>query len=209
MILHDVSQNSEEWYALRAGIPTASEFSKLVTSTGEPSKSLSGYAVTLAGEKYAGKPLDAFQGTQWTDRGKEMEAGALAYYEFVHDVEIDRVGFVTDDAKSMGCSPDGLIGLDGMIEVKCLKAENHITTIQYYQKHHKCPTTYVQQVQGQMMICERDWCDLIFYHPDLPSFVIRQTPDVALMQAIAEQVPAVSKLRDAILADIKTMEQNQ
>lgn len=206
MLIHDVEQGTDEWYALRAGIPTASEFSKLVTSTGEPSKSLSGYAVTLAGEKYAGKPLDAFQGNSWTDRGKEMEAGALAYYEFVHDVEIERVGFVTDDAGSMGCSPDGLIGEDGMIEVKCLKAETHIETIQYFQKHKKCPPKYVQQTQGQMMICQRDWCDLIFYHPDLPSFVIRQLPNVDLMQAIANQIPIVSKQRDATLTDIQSIE---
>jgi hypothetical protein len=62
MIIHDVVQGSPEWHALRAGIPTASEFSQLVTSTGEPSKSMKEYALVLAAEKYAGTVVDGFAG---------------------------------------------------------------------------------------------------------------------------------------------------
>src|SRR3546814_2809936 len=84
--------------------------------------------------------------------------------------------FVTDYAETMGCSPDGLVGDDGMVEVKCLKAENHIKAILYHASKGHCPPDYVQQTQGQLLICERQWCDLVFYHPDLPLLAIRQEP---------------------------------
>ncbi len=74
---HDVEQGSEEWYALRAGKPTASEFSKLITSKGEPSKSAATYAITLAIEAYAGGPVDAWEGNAHTERGKNLEAEAI------------------------------------------------------------------------------------------------------------------------------------
>jgi len=203
MILHDAEQRSEDWYRLRAGLPTASEFSKIVTSKGEPSKTAATYAITLACELYAGKPVDAWEGNTWTERGREYEQEALDFYAFASDAEVVPVGFVTDDDGSMGCSPDGLVGDDGMVEVKCLKAENHVKTILYYRKHGKCPTDYVQQTQGQMMICGRQWCDLIFYHPDLPMLTIRQEPDPAFQQALTEGIRDVLKERDAVFKTIK------
>ena len=73
MIIHDVEQNSEEWLKLRSGIPTSSNAKLLITSKGEASKSLEGYAMSLAGEKYTGAPLDDFKGNKWTERGHELE----------------------------------------------------------------------------------------------------------------------------------------
>ena len=89
-------------------------FSKLITSKGKPSKSLSEYALTLAGAVYAGKDLDSWQGNKHTDRGTELEDPARRLYEFSRAVVVDEVGFITDDAKTYGCSPDGLIGEDGI-----------------------------------------------------------------------------------------------
>jgi hypothetical protein len=202
MIIHDVEQRSDEWYALRAGMPTASEFSKLVTSKGEPSKSAVGYAVTLAGELFAGKPLDAWEGNQWSERGKEMEGEAIAHYEFMTDQDVEAVGFVTDDDAIYGCSPDGIVGVGG-VEIKCLKAETHIKTILYFQKNGRCPTDYVQQTQGQIMICDWEWCDLIFYHPELPQLTIRQEPDCEIQAAINDQIAFVCRERDKVFAAIK------
>lgn len=149
MIIHTCEQNTEKWLALRAGKPTASNFSKLVTSSGGESKSMPEYAVTLAGELFAGKPLDAFEGNKWTERGHELEDSARAKYELRNDCETVQIGFVTDELETHGCSPDSLIGDDGMLEIKCLKAENHIKAIMYYNKHNKSPTTYIPQVQGR------------------------------------------------------------
>ena len=151
MRIYEAEQRSPEWYVLRLGKPTASEFGKLVTSKGELSKSLDGYALTLAAELYAGAPVDAWEGNAWTERGRELEDKALAFYAFMQDREIRRVGFVTDDSGMYGCSPDALVENDGLAEVKCLKAENHIRAILYAQKHGRCPPDYMQQAQGQMM----------------------------------------------------------
>ena len=203
MIVHDTEQGSDDWFALRAGKPTASCFDKLITSTGETSKSLNGYAITLAGELYAGKPLDAWEGNAYTDRGKLLEDEARKMYAFLHDVEPVRVGFVTDDNALYGVSPDSFIGDDGMLEIKCLKAENHIKAILYYRKHKKCPPDYVQQTQGQIMVCERQWCDLFFYHPDLPRLTIRQEPDEKIINALRGNIVTVLEERDKILAEIK------
>jgi hypothetical protein len=199
-------QRSPEWYAARAGIPTASEFSSLVTSTGERSKTLPRIAKTLAAERFSGQTMDAWDGNAWTERGKELEAEAMRLYEFAQDCIVEPVGFVTTDDGRAGCSPDGLVGADGLVEVKCLKAENHIEAILYHRKNGRCQPDYVQQTQGQLWICERQWCDLIFYHPVLPLLVIRQQPDGALISAIEQAVDAVSKERDAILATLHAMQ---
>ena len=203
MIHHQFVQGTPEWFAARAGIPSASNFDKLITSTGEPSKSMPGYAITLAGEKFAGKPLDAWEGNAYTERGKLLEDDARQMYVFLNDVELQRVGFITDDSGLYGCSPDSLIGDDGMLEIKCLKAENHIKAILYYKKHQKLPPDYVQQTQGQLLVVGRKWCDLFFFHPDLPRLCIRQTPDDVLHAALLLQINAVTVERERILSDIK------
>lgn len=200
MKVHEVEQRSPEWYALRRGKPTASEFSKLVTSKGDPSKSASTYAITLATELFAGRPVDGWEGNGWTERGRELEEEALSLYAFATDAEVSPVGFVTDDAETMGCSPDGLVADAGMVEVKCLKAENHVKAIMCHEKHGRCPPDYVQQTQGQLLICGRQWCDLVFYHPDLPLLTVRQEPDKALQDALAKMIPEVLQERDRVLA---------
>lgn len=206
MRAHDVEQRSAAWYALRSGRPTASEFCSLVTSTGERSKTLPRYAKTLAAEMFSGRTLDAWEGNAWTERGKEMEAEAIRLYEFANDCAVTPVGFVTSDDGSVGCSPDGLVGDDGLVEVKCLKAENHIEAILYHRKNGRCEPGYIQQPQGQIWITERKWCDLVFYHPVLPLLVIRQTPLPSLISALLPAISEVVTERDAILAALRGMQ---
>lgn len=202
MRIHNCEQGSPEWSALRAGLPTASEFSKLITSTGEPSKSLPSYAITLAAEKYAGKPVDAWEGNSYTERGKLLEDDARSWYAFVHDAELTSVGFVTNDAQSFGCSPDSFVGNEGLLEIKCLKAENHVKALLYYGKHKKTPPDYVQQTQGQIMVCQRQWSDLVFFHPDLPSLVIRQEKNADLQVSLMAQIECVISERDRVYAEL-------
>jgi len=197
MIIHEIAQGSDEWFALRAGIPTASEFSKIVTSKGDLSKSISGYAATLAGEYYAGKPLDRWEGNQHTERGNELEPVARSNYEFDTDAEVQLIGFVTNF--NAGCSPDALAGDVGLLEIKCPTAKVHVETHAYVAKHNKCPTTYVAQTQGQMLICEREWCDLMFYHPELPSLTIRQYRDEGFIRGLMVGISAVIAERDRFL----------
>jgi len=201
MIIHNVEQNSQEWLELRAGKPTASEFKKIITSSGEPSKSLDGYAETLAGELYAGKPLDLWDGSKYTDYGHDMEAEARAWYEFTHQ-EVKQVGFVTDDNNLYGCSPDSLTLDNGSLEIKNLP-KNHIKVLRYYHKHKKCPTDYYAQCQGQIGIAELDYCALLFYSPILPKLVIRIERDDVFQAKLATQLKLVLEERDKILKILK------
>lgn len=205
MIIHDIEQGTDEWLRLRAGMPTASNFKKLITSKGEPSKTLPTYANLLAAELFAEKPLNDFEGNQWTDRGSELESDARTRYEFQFDADVEQVGFITDDHKFNGCSPDGLVGDDGLIEIKCLKTENHVNAILYYKKYGRTPPDYIQQTQGQMLICERDWCDLVFYHPNLPMLTIRQEPDSKIMSALTMYIDEVLSQRDNVLNILKEL----
>lgn len=205
MKIHDVIQRSDEWWRLRAGKPTASEFSKLVTSAGVPSKSLDKYAITLAAEAFAGGPVDAWEGNYHTERGRALEDEAIKLYEFANDVSVVPAGFITNDAETYGCSPDGLVGDDGMVEIKCLKAETHIETMMYFRTKGRIPTKYVQQTQGQMMICHRQWCDLVFYHPVLPLLAIRERPSDKFRMAVITELKNVSEERDRVLEIMRSM----
>lgn len=205
MILHDVEQRSPEWYALRLGIPTASEFAQIVTPTGRPSASARTYAMSLAAELFIGRSINMWGGNAWTDRGREMETQAISHYEFTRDVEIKPIGFVTNDDKTAGCSPDGFVGDDGMVEVKALKAEHHIAAIMAHQVNGACPADYKPQTQGQLLLCQRQWCDLVFYHPELPMLTIRQQPDEAMGKTLSAQIPLLITERDRVLAALKTL----
>lgn len=205
MIIHEVEQNSEEWFALRAGKPTASEFSKLVTSKGEPSKQLEGYAIQLAADGIAGEPVDRWEGNQWTERGHEMEDRARASYELDHpDRVVQQVGFITDDAESMGASPDSIIECPaygrGILEIKCLKATNHIKAWMYFEKNSRMPTDYVQQTQGQMLVSGLEYNDLYFWHPSLPPLLIRSHPDDVVVAGLEMQLDICLTRRDEIMA---------
>lgn len=205
MIIHDIEQRSPSWYKLRMGVPTASCFDQLVTPTGRPSKSASTYARFLAAELFIGRPLDMWGGNMWTERGREMENQALSFYEFAKDTETRQVGFVTSDDGLIGCSPDALIGDDGMLEIKALKAENHIGAIMHHKQHGTCPPDYVPQTQGQILLCERQWCDLLFYHPELPALTIRQTALPEIAATLQSQFGVVIKERDAVLETLRSI----
>ena len=202
MITHNVAQGSEEWFALRAGIPTASEASKLVTSTGKASTQMIEYAYQLAGELYAGKPLDRWEGNEWTDRGKEMEAVAMSTYELNNCIYVERVGFCTVDNGSHGCSPDGLVE-EGVVEIKCLASKKHVKNMVYYNKHKSLASDYIPQVQMQLLVCRRKWCDIVFYHPELPMLVIRQEPISGVQEMLITQLGNCLKLRDDTLKIIE------
>jgi len=199
IIYDDLEQGSDAWFQARCGIPTASEFGKLITSTGAPSKSMEAYAYTKACEKFAGQRVDPFMGNSWTDAGTEDEAAEREKYAFLSDDEVTELGFVTDDEVTCGCSPDSLVGDDGLLELKRLKGSLLIEANLYYLKHNKLPTKYVQQVQGQMMILERKWCDVSFYNPLLPSLTIRVYPDSDVVAGLKAQIKACNKLRDETL----------
>jgi hypothetical protein len=186
MIRHDVEQGSEAWLALRNGLPTASEFSKLVTSKGDPSKSLQPFAEKLACDKYAGKDTAAWEGNKFTARGTEIEPEARLAYVMSTDLSVDTVGFITDDLILWGCSPDAEVGDEGLLEIKCLP-KAHYKAISHIQATGKAPSDYQVQCQGQLAVTERKWVDLMYYHPDLPSKTVRIYPDEKIQKQLVAQ----------------------
>jgi len=200
MIIHNVEQNSDEWFAARAGLPTASEGSKLVTSKGEPSKQMPEYAIQLAADLYAGEPLDRWKGNEWTERGHEMEDRARAFYEnSFEDREVSKVGFITDDDGRAGASPDSMVDEDGMLEIKCLKASTHVKLIVFYERNKRLPSDYIVQPQFQMLVAEREWNDMLFWHPELPALIVRQQPDEKICINLGLQISSCIDERDKVI----------
>lgn len=198
-------QRSPEWFAIRAGIPTASDAGKLITSTGKKSTQQADYAYQLAADLYAGKPLDRWEGNASTERGRELEGEALKAYREDTGAWIETVGFCTDDDGYYGCSPDGLTD-DGMVEIKCLGAKNHVKALVYHNKTKCAPPDYIPQVHMQMLVCNRGWCDLFYYHPDLPNLIVRQYKVDTLQRALIEQLEICIEARDNFLNIIKKEE---
>lgn len=210
MIIHDVEQRSPEWYALRLGVPTSSEFSRAITpKKGQLSTQGVGYAAELALEILRGEPCADFNGNEWTDRGAELEEEALAQYELLHDVDVQRVGFITSDDGLRGASTDGLIGKDGIAEVKCLKDVNHVKAIIAWHESREFDDKYIPQVQGEILIAEREWCDLIFYCPGLPILTIRQKRNDKYCESLDGALTEIIRLRDTALASLGYLKPEQ
>lgn len=181
MIVVDCEQGTEEWLVLRAGIPTASMFSKIITSTGKASTSANAYMNALLADWYVGRPVDAWEGNEWTQRGNELEPRARKLYEMIVGEETKQVGFCfKDDGRTVGCSPDSFVGEDGLLEIKCPKA----STLIGYMLEERLPTTYKAQVQGQLWITGRQWCDFLAYHPDFKPVIIRVERDEKFIAAL-------------------------
>lgn len=168
----DVDQRSTEWHRLRAGVATASNFGKLLTSTGKLSSQAESYADQLAAEWLMGTTISQDQ-SAWMQRGIELEQEARDYYQFTKDVDVEEVGFILRDDEFVGCSPDGLVGDDGLVEIKCPAPHTHIN----YLISGTLPGQYQPQVQGQLYVTGRQWCDFISYHPDLPAMLVRVERD--------------------------------
>jgi hypothetical protein len=116
-IFHDVAQYSEAYDRLKLGIPTSSNFHKIITPQGKPSKQWREYACVLIAERIPQRKIE-FYNSPAMERGLIVEADAVDWYEFDQDVTVQRVGFITDDDHTVGCSPDRLVGEDGLLEIK-------------------------------------------------------------------------------------------
>lgn len=183
MIIHRCKQASPEWLAIRCGVPSASNFSKIVTpSKGELSKSRTKYIDELIADRITGPPIDGGAYTNRDmDHGTDTEDEARQYYRehctrcFVDEVE--EVGFITDDEGRFGCSPDGLIhsteGEDGGLELKCPLVKTHIG----WWRAGVLPSDHKLQVHGALAITGYAWWDFMSYCHGVPVFRIRVEPD--------------------------------
>ncbi len=174
-------QGTDEWYEARLGIPTASEFAT-VLAKGE-GKTRKRYMRKLAAERVLGQPHETYSNHHF-ERGKVMEPEARDLYAFAHEVECVQVGFIRDEEKRAGCSPDSLIGEEGMLEIKTTLPELLIELIEA----DKFPSTHVAQCQGNLWVSGREWIDLIVYWPGMPLFEKRAYRDTKYIINLEDEV---------------------
>lgn len=191
IIVDDIKQRSPEWFKLRCGLPSASHFKEIITPlTRKPSASAYGYACRLIFERLTGEPYKQDTSTAFMDRGTSMEAEARYWYEFERDVNVRQVAAVLTDDRSVICSPDGLVGDDGLIEIETPGGQQHIA---FLLKPERLVADKFCQAQGGMWICERQWCDIISYNPRVPSLIRRQERDKEFIEQLAACVASVTE----------------
>ena len=191
----DAEQRSAEWHEARTGVPTASGFSKLITPDGRPSKAADGYITSLIREKIFGDAenhkTDNDVKSYWLQRGIDLEPCAVSMYELLNGVDVQLIGLCLHDDIEAGASPDGLIGDDGGLEIKCPSPRTH----QIYLDEEKLPDKYKAQVMGCLWITGRKWWDFMSYHPDMDPVVIRVERDEEYIEKLSQEViKAVNKI---------------
>lgn len=197
----NVEQGTAEWLALRAGVPTASEFATILAQGkgGAPSLIRKKYLYKLAAESYRGSlsPFESYSNVHM-QRGKDFEDEARGMYEITKNVLVDQVGFLMRDG--VGCSPDGLVGEDGGIEIKT-KSDHLMVEILLA---NEMPSEYKGQTQGFLYMTGRKWIDFVAYAPGLPLFIQRQYPDPEYQERLAYEIPVfvqeLQKIKAAIEA---------
>ena len=157
-----MEQGTIEWFAARCGKVTASRVADIIakTKTG-PSASRENYLAQIVCERMTGKPAESYSNAAmaW---GTEQEPFARAAYESAKDVLVQEVGFVPHpNISEAGASPDGLVGLFGLVEIKCPNTATHIQTL----LDQKVPEKYNTQMQWQMACTQRQWCDFVSFDP--------------------------------------------
>jgi putative phage-type endonuclease len=184
-------QRSDEWFRLRRGIPTASSFSKIMTSKLDYSKSAEKYAWDLVGESF-GIERDKVFVSHAMQHGIDFEDEASFSYSLTAEAEVEECGFIfQDDRKFWGASPDRLIGDDGLLEIKCPQPARMVE----YHEQQKLPTQYIQQVYGQLLVTGRKWLDFYAYHPEMKPFLIRVNADSQKQNKVQDCLERFTKYR--------------
>ena len=184
----NIEQGTQEWLDARKGVITGSRFKDVITpAKGEASKSSKSYMYELVAERM-GASVSFFQ-NEHMQRGNELEPDARSAYEFIKDATVYQVGFCLHDNKLIGVSPDGLIGEDGGLEIKCPKETTHIS----YLDNGTLPLIYKPQVQGSMWVTGRKWWDFMSYHPILPPLIIRVFRDEEYISKMEEVITNFSE----------------
>ena len=163
--MSDIEQGTDEWFAIRCGKVTASRVADVIATTKSGySASRANYEAQLICEILTGKPAESYSNAamQW---GTETEPLARAQYELKTGNMVNQVGFVVHPIiEQAGASPDGLIGEDGCIEIKCPNTSTHLDTL----LSQKVPSKHITQMTWQMVCAGRKWCDFVSYDPRLP-----------------------------------------
>lgn len=183
MIIFDCEQCSEEWFAARVGVPSASCFDKIITTTGKPSAQRDKYLYQLAGERLVGCKEETYQSAAML-RGIELEPEAREAYEFITGTKVETVGIIyKDERKRFSCSPDGLLPQRGL-EIKCPSLSVHTE----YLHKGKLPTTYFQQVQGSLYVTGLEVWDFMSYYPGMDPLIVTVEPNIEWHRALEKEL---------------------
>lgn len=192
-------QGTDEWKQARVGVPSGSKFADIMAKGGGATRAT--YLTALALERITGVRED-FKTTFAMEQGTEREPFARSAYEAHTGQFVTEIGFCMHDTMMVGVSPDGLVGKAGMTEYKCPMPKTHLEYLRL--EPGKCPTAYRWQVQGQLWVTEREWCDFVSYNPDFPEnaqMVIRRVVRDEI--AIAELESEVVKFLEDIEREIR------
>jgi len=162
--MDSLEQGSDEWFAVRCGQVTASRVSDIIAKTKSGwGASRANYMAQLIAERLTGEVADSYSNSamQW---GIDHEQEARTAYEFYENEGVQEIGFVQHNDLESGASPDGLVGKDGLIEIKCPNTATHIQTL----LDQKIPKKYETQMLWQMECTGRKWCDFVSYDPRMP-----------------------------------------
>lgn len=190
MIIIDCIQRSPEWYQARLGKITASSAALVMYPARRKP-----YIYQLVAERLTGEQTP-FPMTEYMQWGVDHEDEARQWYENKTGNKVEEVGFcVKNDL--VGCSPDGLVGLNGLIEIKCPMSKTHVATL-----NGEIKAEYKQQMQFQMWVTGRDWCDFVSYDPRMPenargtiNRVFRDQSKIdKLIQATDEMAAVINKM---------------
>jgi putative phage-type endonuclease len=162
MIIHDVAQRSPEWFKLREKRMTASH-AQAIAANG---KGLNTYITKLMQEYYSNQEPEHFSNKD-TQRGNELEDSAVFLYSCETELNTIPVGFV-EYSEHVGCSPDRFVPGDGLVEVKCPDDKVYFQ----YLLDGKIDTNYVWQMQMQLLICQKSFCDYVVYNPNFEKKII-------------------------------------
>lgn len=186
-----LKQGSPEWHQARLGKVTASRVADVTARTKSGySASRANYAAQLICERLTGQPTESYTNAAM-QHGTDCEPKARIAYQFMQDVTVLEEGFIDHPRiLNSGCSPDGLVGADGMIEIKCPNSATHIETLLGEPVDGK----YIKQMQWQMACAGRNWCDFVSFDPrlipELQIKIIRVARDDAMIRDLEQEVEA-------------------
>jgi putative phage-type endonuclease len=177
-----MEQRSIEWYQARLGKFTASSFASLMA--GLETAAFSDLVKDKAWERLTGTLVESYTNAAM-QHGIDTEAQARDWYRFETGNEVSEIGFVLHPVFEVaGCSPDGLVQESGLVEIKCPQPRAHIDVL----ASKKLPSKYRWQVQGQLWITGRKWCDFVSYHPAQGGICIRVEADADDQERLIERV---------------------
>jgi hypothetical protein len=191
---HYIDPYTDKWWKARRGIPTASQFHRIITPTGKPSAQAQLYMYELIAERLLDETMkkDDFQ-SYWMERGSQLESKAIEAFQETHALILKRVGFVTSNDERIGCSPDCLVeGSVEAVEIKCPAPWNMVGYLL-----DGVDEKYKPQVQGQLLCGGWETLHLFCYHPQMPPYYLRTHPDRNYQAIMAELLDRFCRMLDS------------